>query len=169
MQTIKRTYGFTLIEIVIAISIIGVLAVFVNIQWPGTKISYSAEAEQVASDARYAQALSMTQGVRFCLKISGSTYQIIDSATSTAVILGTGGTTITLGSGISFGTLVPSGLTLLVFDGNGTPYSSSSTTCTTATAAAATALSNAANLPVTAGGLTKTVVISPETGRVTTQ
>lgn len=165
----KKKRGFTLIELVVVILVLSILAVMVSMQWPSNQLNFSAQAEQLAADLRYTQTLSMTKGQRYCLVLSGSSYQIVNSATSAAVMLGAGKTTVSLGAGISFGTLIPAGLAMVVFDGIGGPYSSSSTTCTTANATGATALVAAANIPIVAGGETKTVIISPETGSIAIQ
>ncbi len=165
----KKITGFTLLELVAVILIVSILAVMVSMQWPSTKLNLSAQAEQLAADLRYTQTLSMTQAVRHCLVLTGSTYQIISSATSTPISFSTSKTTVTLGSGISFGTFIPAGLAMLVFDGTGAPYSSTSTTCNTTNATGAIALTAAANIPIVASGQTKTLVISPETGRIIIQ
>lgn len=165
----RSIQGFSLVELVILILIISVLAVVINITWPGSSLNLGAQTSQLASDLRYTQTLSMTRGQRFCLKISGSTYQVINSGTSTAVYLGSGKTTTTLDSGISFGTLAPSGAALYIYDGDGIPYTSTSTTCSAATAQAATALTANGSIPLIASGQTRTILISPDTGRVIIQ
>jgi hypothetical protein len=118
---------------------------------------------------RFAQAKSMTQGVRFCLVISGSTYQLVNSASSTAMTFAMGNTQATLGNGISFGTITPSGAAMIVFDGTGVPYYSTATSCTAANASAATALTSAASISLNTSSATKTISISHETGRILVQ
>jgi MSHA pilin protein MshC len=165
----RSVKGFTLVELVVVIIVISVLAIVVNIQWPGTSLNLGAQTEQLASDLRYTQALAMTQGQRYCLKIAGSTYQIINSATNTAIILAFGNSSVTLGNSITFGAIVPASTSMFVFGGSGIPYYSTSSTCTTANALAATALSSNASIQLTAAGQTVTILISPETGRVLIQ
>jgi hypothetical protein len=112
----------------------------------------------------------MTQGQRYCLKITSNTYQIISSATNTAIILAFGNSWVTLGNNISFGAMSPASTVLFVFDGQGTPYTTSSAACTTANAAAATALSgSSATIALTASGQTRTIFITPTTGSVSIQ
>ncbi|MDR3476529.1 MAG: prepilin-type N-terminal cleavage/methylation domain-containing protein [Gammaproteobacteria bacterium] len=165
----RPTKGFTLIEFVILLLIIAILAIVININWPGSSLTLGAEATQLATDLRYTQALSMTQGQRYCLKISGGTYQILNSATGSPILLAFGNVTSILGNGISFGSISPSGSAMFVFDGAGIPYYSGSTTCNTANAQAATPLATSGSIPLTAGGQTRTILISAETGRVLVQ
>lgn len=159
--------GFTLVEFVITIMVISVLAVFITSNWPGRALNLGAQTEQLATDLRYTQSLSMTQGQRYCLIISGNSYQIVNSATGAAVALALGGSTETLDSNISFGAISPA--TMFVFDGMGVPYSSASGACNTANAQAATALASTATITLIAGGQSRTISISPETGRVLVQ
>jgi MSHA pilin protein MshC len=162
-----KANGFTLIELVLVILLIGIISAVAFIKWPALSLNLKAQTEQLANDLRYTQALSMTQNQRYCLKISSNTYQIIASSTSGIVKLAAGNTTTTLSSGISFGTLVPAGTVLYIFDGKGVPYTSTSTTCTTANVNAATALTSTGSIPLNGGGQTQTVNITPETGRIT--
>jgi prepilin-type N-terminal cleavage/methylation domain-containing protein len=160
-------HGFTLVELVLVILIISILSVIVAVQWPGLSVSIGGQAEQIASDLRYTQTLSMSRDQRYCFLISGNTYRIIASSTSGATTLAFGNTTVTLGTGLAFGTITPA--SMFVFDGQGAPYSSSSGSCTTANAAAATALTSAGSIIISGGGQTRTISITAETGRVSIQ
>jgi len=157
----KSIRGLTLIELILVMIVTSVLAVVVLVKWPGAEMSLAAQAEQLANDIRYTQALAMTKGQRFYLiQASSTTYQIKDSA-GTAVKFATGNTTVTLNAGTTFGTLTNLPNSLVTFDGKGTPY--------TDTTSPGTALATAATIPLTANGQTESVVISPETGRVIIQ
>ena len=153
--------GFTLIELVMVLILISILAVFASINWPGRSINLAAQAEQLVNDIRYAQTLGMTKGQRYrWVKTSATSYQITNNS-GTAIIMPSGGTTITLGTGISFGTLINLPNNLIAFDGQGIPYID--------TATPGTALAANASIPLTADGQTKTIVVSPQTGRVIIQ
>lgn len=161
VMTQTTQQGFTLIELIIVILILGVLGTFVSIQNPRASINLGAEAKQLASDIRYTQALAMTKGERYYLqKLSSSSYQII-SASGTPVIMPTGSTAVTLDSGTAFGSFTNLPNNLIAFDGKGTPYTTSSSP--------GTALASTASMPVTNGTDTITVSITAQTGRVTVQ
>lgn len=157
----NKVNGFTLIEMIIITLVIGILAVYPLLKWQGSSINLDAEAERLASDIRYAQSLSMTRVERYqFIKTSSNTYQI-RSAAGTPVVLGSGSTTVTLNSGITFGTFVNLPNSLIAFDGKGAPY--------TDNGSPPTALSATASIPITASGYTKTIIITPETGSISIQ
>ena len=167
----KSISGFTLIELVmviILVSIIGVYSVF-NLNACTSSVFYAAivgvgaQAYQLQSDLRYAQALSMTTGTRYYLVFttgSGSSYQIIKEGGS-AITLPNGGTTYTLTTraNIASATNLPNNL--VAFDGRGIPYTTSSSP--------GTALTSAAVITVQFGADSSspiTVTVAPYTGRI---
>jgi type II secretory pathway pseudopilin PulG len=161
--------GFSLIELVVIILIIAILAIVVSTNWPGVTLNLGAQTEQLATDLRYTQALAMTQGQRYCLLISANTYTIINSTTSTSIKLALGNTTVTLGNGITFGAITPASTAMFVFDGKGVPYYTTNSVCNTTNAQAATTLTSTGSIPLTASAQTRTITLSPETGRVLVQ
>ncbi len=157
----NKELGFSLIELIIIIILVGILGVYATEKFPGSVVNLDAQAQELSNDIRFAQSLSMTKGQRYrFVKLSSTTYQILNAAGS-AVILGTGNNIITLNTGITFGTLSNLPNSLVAFDGNGTPYVD--------TALPGTTLTASASIPMTDGVNTKTVLISPETGRVSIQ
>ena len=157
-NTLRRlaTAGFTLVELVTVIILLSLLAVWASPVSESSSTEVIAEAEQLLNDLRYTQALSMTQGQRYYLiKQSSNTYQIMN-ASGTPILLPFGSTTATLKSGITFGTLTNLPNNLVAFDGRGAPYTSTGT--------GGTALASTATIPMTAGGNTSTVSLSPVTG-----
>ncbi len=161
MRVLSKQAGFTLFELIIVIILMAILSLGVYLKWPGSSINLAAEAQQIANDIRYAQSLAMTNGQRYrFVKTSANTYQIVNNA-GTAIKLALGNTTMTLNSGISFGTLSNLPNSLIAFDGLGIPY--------TDTATPGTALSATATIALTASGDTVTISIAPETGRVLVQ
>ncbi len=158
----QKTDGFTLIEVLMVIVVVSILAVIPFFSMPAASINLDGQAQQLAHDIRYTQSLSMTKAQRYRLVITTGTssYQILNSA-GTAVLLASGSTTVTLNSGISFGTLTNLPNNMIVFDGDGVPY--------TDTGSPGTALSANASIPLQGSGSTKTVVIVPLTGKVNVQ
>lgn len=155
----KNEKGFTLVELVMVILLLGILSAGTYFIWPRDNINLGAEAANLASHIRYAQILSMTKGQRYrFVKTSSTTYQIANSA-GTAIQLPSGQTTVTLQAGIAFGTLTQLPNDLIAFDGKGIPYID--------TGSPGTALASTATIPLTASGSTTlTIQIDPETGRV---
>jgi len=151
--------GFTLLELLLVVSIIGLLSMAALFSsWQGTNINLAGQAEQLANDIRYAQSLAMTKGQRYrWVETSSTTYQIQNNS-GTAIILAQGNTTVTLSSGITFGTLTNLPNSLINFDGTGTPYSN--------TTAPGAALSANAIIPMIAGNRTLTIVVAAGTGGV---
>ena len=160
MDTWNAMKGFSLIELVMVIVLISILAVFAMPLWTGSTINIAAQADQLAADILYTQSLSLTSGQRYYLiEITASTYQIRNSAGTAITYPGTGKTTITLNSGITFGSFTNLPNNLVAFDGQGIPYTTSTTP--------GTALATAGQMPLTASGTTtKTIFITPGTGMV---
>lgn len=152
--------GFTLIELLMVILLIAILAVAAVERTPTTTLTVGAQADQLVSDIRYAQSLSMTRGERYCIKyLTPTTYELARTSCSVVVAHPSGATVVSLGSGITMGAWanLPNGY--VIFDGKGQPYAD----------AASTLLATNATITVTGGGDTRTVSITPVTGRVTVQ
>ncbi len=155
----SRQQGFTLIEMVTVLIVISIIGVTAMLRWPAQGINLGAQANQLANDIRYTQSLAMTNGMRYYLvRQTSTTYQIMNSA-GTPVTLAMGNTTMTLNSGITFGTLTNLPNNLIAFDGKGTPYITASSP--------GTALAATATIPLVSGSNTITISILAGTGRVT--
>ncbi len=158
---LSKTSGFTFVELIIVMMLISVLAVGAYLNWPGKTLQLGGQISQIANDIRYAQSLSMSKDQRYRFVITSSTTYQITNSSGTAIILALGSSTITLGTGITFGSLTNLPNNLIAFGSDGTPYVD--------TASPGTALASAATIPITANGETRSVQISPQTGRVITQ
>ncbi len=152
-----RSCGFSVIELVIVLVLIGVLAVFVVPRMLATQaITLPAVAAQMSANIRYAQSLSMSRGQRYRMNITASNYQITDMSGVPIVQPVTAST-----AAISVSPVVLSGFNppltnnYVAFDSRGVPYIS-----------AATALAASVVITLTSGTETATVTIAAETGGV---
>jgi len=163
--------GFTLIELIMVLTVVGVLAF---IAWPRLSqntLELSSQAEQVASDIRYAQSLSMTRGAtlgsqgRYCIAFTTTGYQFRQNANSygtpcsiavTHPATGLAAAIVLSGSTAVSTTNLTSPGNYIEFDTRGQP---------TSFVAAATD----ATVVLSATGGPRTVVISPVTGKTKVQ
>ena len=73
----RRTSGFSLIELILALSIVAVLTVVAGVRWRGDILSLDAGAGQLLQDIRYTQALSMSRGGGYgIVRLGGNFYEI---------------------------------------------------------------------------------------------
>ncbi len=149
-------HGFTLIELIMVIVLIGIISITILPQWTGTSLRLEFEAARILNDIRYTQMLSVISGKRYrWVKLSSSSYQIVDE-TGTAIILPSGGSQQTLASNVSLGSLTNLPNNLVAFDSLGAPY--------TNTAIPGTALASTASIALSSGSSTRSINITPQTG-----
>jgi len=164
--------GFTLIELIVVLTLVGILAF---VAWPRLSqnaLELSSQAEQVATDIRYAQNLSMTRGAalgaqgRYCIFFTATGYQlrsnnnlyttpcntaVVHPATGTAVaIVLSGGTVVTTTN------ITNAAGNYIEFDTKGQPTSFQ-------------AAGTDATVILTATGGPRTVFVSPVTGKTRVQ
>jgi len=161
--------GFTLIELIMVLTVVGVLAF---IAWPRMSqntLELSSQAEQVASEIRYAQSLSMTRGAalgsqgRYCIIFTATGYQFRQNnnsyGTPCTIAVNHPATSSSAAIVLSGSTAVSTtNLTgnYIEFDTKGQPTSF-------------TAAATDATIVLTAAGGPRTVVISPVTGKTKVQ
>lgn len=149
--------GFSLLELVLVLSIVGALAVFALPRLasaPG--VTLSAVASQVAGSVRYAQSLAMSRGQRYRVAFTATSYQITDGGGAPIVQPMTSGTgPVSVSPATLSGYNPPLTAGYVAFDTRGAPYVSP----TLPLAAAATIL-------ITSGADTASITVAPETGRV---
>lgn len=156
----KKSTGFSLLELVVVISVIAILAASLIPRISSDALTIAAQAEQVASDIRYTQSLAMTQGQRYRVNFpSTTTYTITDTSGVATFSPGAGNTSAVTLQQSAVITLPPTNLanSLVAFDGRGIPYTD---------AGATTVLASAATITLTQGSSTRTITIQPQTGRV---
>lgn len=151
--------GFTITELVLVIVLVGLMgAYFIGNKMPSRALPLEAQAQQLAGDIRFTQALSMFQNVRYRANLSASgSYQILDSSGSAITLQSLGSTTATLAHGVS----LSASTNYLVFDGQGTPYTSSTA------GGAGTKATSDQTITLTTGSQSIVVGITRETGDVT--
>jgi len=151
--------GFTLIELVMVMVIVGILAVVVVPRLTTQGFNLSAIAAKLATDIRYTQSLAMSQGQRYRINFTAGSYQITDINGVAIVYPMTGSTAaISVSPATLSGYNPPLTNNYVAFDSKGVPYVDNSSP--------ATALAANAVITLTAGSDTSTLIIAPETGRV---
>lgn len=151
--------GFTLVELVAIIALLGILAFVAVPRFMNQgAVNVSVMAEQLANDIRYTQSLAMTSGQGNRINLTSATYQITTSSGGAVVHPVTGNAApISLNNVSLSGYNPPLTNNYVAFDGKGIPYTDVATS---------TVLSANATITLSGGGNTRTVVISPQTGRV---
>jgi MSHA pilin protein MshC len=118
--------GFTFRELITVLLVIGIVSAVALSRTDSGTLQLSTQAEQLAGDIRYVQALAMTQGQRYIISFpSATSYRFLDSAGNPVVHPANGSNAaITLGAGVTLAlqALSPAG-NALGFDGRGVPYS----------------------------------------------
>ena len=158
-EMLKRS-GFTIIELIVVLTLISVVAVMVIPRWT-TGPSLDAQLNQLLGDIRYTQALAFSHGQRFRINFTlPSTYSITTTGGTAVNNPSTGTTTVTFTSGVTITGLTNLPSNLIAFDEQGIPYTNSSATA---------ALGANATITLSGNGLTRSIVITPTTGLATAQ
>ena len=128
----ERRYGYTLIELVAVITILGVLAAVAGPRFFDTRVfSERGYADEIASAMRYAQKIAVASGCRVRLSITTSGYSAMQQAASgnhCDASSSSWSTTVLRPDGTPLAGTPPndanvSGPATLVFDGKGTVVS----------------------------------------------
>ncbi|MBL4623333.1 MAG: type II secretion system protein [Immundisolibacteraceae bacterium] len=76
----KKITGFTLIEMVMVMVIIGIMAAYAAPRWLGDEQLLDPQQRLLARDLRHAQSMAMTQGRSVNFEIISAGYQITDAS-----------------------------------------------------------------------------------------
>lgn len=167
MESRLRSPGFTLVELIVVMLVLGILAAVFIPRSNNPAIILSTQAEQFAADMRYVQSLAMSAGWsgvaptarRYRINFTATGYNLTDvNGVAVATAGGTSGA-VAFAAGVSIAPFPSPTLpnSVVAFDGLGQPY----------TDAAATALlASTATITLVSGGMTRTIQIFPETGMV---
>lgn len=151
--------GFTLVELIVMITLISILAFAALGRMPSLTVNLGAQADQMAADIRYVQSLAQTSAQRHCIAFTAVNYYQVSSgnACATAVVMPDAANPVPLAAGI---THAPITTALLVFNTLGQPFTD---------AAAATPLAAEAVITLNGAGESRTVRVTPQTGRARVQ
>lgn len=151
-----RSAGFTLIEVITVLLIIGILSSVVFSRGTSLNSDLQARMSEVRSQLRYLQLKAMkTNTTYLVLRSEGANYWAYNSANSTIFLALPGETSSTISLTDKKMTMSPF---IISFDRFGIPYSVSGSTHTK--------LANNATITITAGGQSGTLTVTPETGFV---
>lgn len=156
----KRSQGFTLLELVVIITLVGIMASYAAVKWqPVATFTINQQAELLAQNIRHVQSLAMYWGVSLRLVPAGTQYSVVCvNGTGSAPCVNAGDTVknptnnspfiVQLGDGLSISGFATE------FDSGGRPVNG-------------VALLTADRLfTLSVSGLSRTLVVKPVTGFV---
>lgn len=151
--------GFTLVEIVVVLAVLGMLAISVLNRFEPKNLQALAEADALRAVLRYAQARAMADVYTWGVQFSSSGYTLFSNNPSQThpVLSGQGTPTHVLASGVTL-----SGPGVIMFDWRGEPVSTSITT----PGGSGTVVSVSQNVLLTESNASVTVTVTPYTGCV---
>jgi len=166
VRAIRYRHGFTLVELVVVLIVGAILSAVAYSRLSTDPLVVPTQAQRLAAVIRYAQNQAMTQGTRYQVRFTATTYDLYSTTGGVATQVREPGTgqlgPYTLASGVTI-TIPPSlSNSALTFDGRGIPYTNLSAPDSPLSPTPAT-------LTLGKGTETRTVVISPDTGRVVVQ
>ena len=155
----EKTAGFTLIELIMVITLIGILGVAIFPRFSSQAFNLAAISAKLATDIRYTQGLSMSQGQRFRINFTATTYQLTDiTGTPIAFPPSASAAPISVSPATLSGYNPPLTNNYVAFDSKGVPYVDS--------LSPGAALAANAVITLTSGSDSSTLTIAAQTGQV---
>lgn len=151
--------GFTLVEIVVVLAVLGILAISVLNRFESKNLQALAEADALRAVLRYAQARAMADVYTWGVSFNSTSYSLFSNNPSQTghALPGQGSSTHTLTSGVTL-----SGTSPIIFDWRGQPVTGYVTTA----GGSATAATGYQNITVTESGGSAGITVTPYTGFV---
>lgn len=150
--------GYTLIELALVVATVGIISIYVSLNWPEQTADLRAQADRLVSDIRYVQYLANARGQRFKINfLSSTTYNMTDNSGNVVSYFDGPLGTIALTQATLSATDTP-----LYFSTKGVPLSG----------ATPNVITSPFSITLTATGPSAesvTVQVSPETGRTIVQ
>lgn len=146
----KWEQGFSMISLVITITLVGIMAAYVFVSPPPTEaFSVEGAANVFAQDLKFTKSLSMSMNEHYRMVVSANSYQIQNQSGTPITIAWANSTTAALPAGV---TVSPT--TTLIFDSLGKPYNGGSP------------LSATQNFILSSGTSSANVSVTPQTGYI---
>lgn len=147
--------GFTLMELIVVIIVVGIIAAAVTFAWPDNRIYVTAQAQQLANDLRYMQNLAVTRDSAVRVNFTANSVSFTETNGTTAINHpGLNTNTVSLSHSTTLSsTNIPNNY--IIFNDEGVPYTDIST-----------ALASNATVILSGDGRTATITISPQTGLI---
>jgi len=150
--------GFTLIELVVVLIIIGIISGVVATRWPGNLVDLAGHARQLARDIQLTQMLAMDRGQRFRINFTSNSYHISDRTDSTSYTHpAVGQTEIPLPPSIT----LSAPQSYIVFNGIGAPFVDDTLP--------GTPLASSFTITLATTEASRDIIINAQTGRVAIQ
>jgi len=158
LPIIKRLDGFTLIELIIVLVILGIITLVISFSFPSGDTYAYAQAQQLANDLRYMQNLAVTRESPVRINFAASQYSLTETDGTTAINHpGSNSNVILMPTSVTLSTInLPNNY--VVFGSNGEPYSS--------TSISSSALTGYAWVLITGQSHIAVVLMTPETGAI---
>ncbi|HML55605.1 MAG TPA: type II secretion system protein [Solidesulfovibrio magneticus] len=156
-ENLSETLGFTIIEVVAVLVLLGIMAIAV-VNRTGTQgVQAMAEADALRSALRYAQSRAMGDVYTWGISFTASSYQLVSDNpdTANAVLPGQGTNTRAMPANVAL-----SGANFILFDSRGQPVSGNITT----PGGSAAVVTGTQTISVTESSKVESVSVTPYTG-----